>query len=215
MTHEPFEPVAPEPYGDATEPFYAADPEPGPARPMRTAPAASRVLGVALGLAVLVGASGVAFAAGRASAPAAADIGSRAGVVNPGGTGVAPNAGGPRAGGGLPGASGGLPGGGDDNGGGNDDGRRAFGGPGGFTLAGTVASVTAGALTVTLPGGQSVTVSLDASTTYHQQAAASSSDVAPGDSVRVQLAGGFRQGRGGTAGGPVTLGTAGDITIVP
>jgi hypothetical protein len=60
----------------------------------------------------------------------------------------------------------------------------------------------------------SVTVGLDGSTTYHQQAPASSSDVTVGDKVQVQLTGdGVRAGQ--DAGGNPELGIAGDVTIVP
>jgi hypothetical protein len=82
--------------------------------------------------------------------------------------------------------------------------------------------------------GATITVGLDSSTTYHQQASGSSSDVQSGKTVIVQVTGGFRPGadgnpgagnggtgNGGTGngapgnGGPITLGTAGDVTVVP
>jgi hypothetical protein len=79
-------------------------------------------------------------------------------------------------------------------------------------------------MTIKLPSGQTVTIGLNGSTTYHSQTAATASDVTSGSSVIVQL-----QGRGGAAGGQprassapapssapaVGLGTAGSVTVVP
>jgi hypothetical protein len=61
-----------------------------------------------------------------------------------------------------------------------------------------------------LDRGLAVTAGLNGSTTYHQQAPATASDVTAGDKVRVS--GGFRPGR--VTDGSIDLGTAGDITIV-
>ena len=75
-------------------------------------------------------------------------------------------------------------------------------------------------MTVKLTSGDTVTVKLDASTTYHQSTAATSSDVATGDTVAVRVnGGGFRgNGNGPTLGGPnasagtTSRGTGGDLT---
>lgn len=64
-----------------------------------------------------------------------------------------------------------------------------------------------------------MTVGLDGSTTYHQQADAAASDVTAGATVQLQMTGGFRPGQNGNGNGnsgtPTTLGTAGSVTIVP
>ena len=79
-------------------------------------------------------------------------------------------------------------------------------------------SVSPDSVTIRTADGTTVTVGLDSSTTYHSAAAATASDVTAGATVKLQVTGGFRPGGdgGGTgANGAVTLGTAGDITIVP
>jgi hypothetical protein len=109
---------------------------------------------------------------------------------------------------------GGLPGGGYFQGGyfpgGNDGGgfRGVFGG-GGASIQGTVESISGDTLTLKLASGQTIQVSLSGSTTYHSQAAASSSDVKTGATVRVQIQ--LDRGQGGVATSP----SAADVTIVP
>jgi hypothetical protein len=168
----------------------------------------SRLLNVALGAALVVGVAGVAFAAGRVTAPQAT-----------GGTVVSidgrlPD--GAMPGGGdlpeivMPG-NGELPGGGVR---GNGNGGRGFVGfAAGPTIEGAVESVTEDSITVKLEGGQTITVGLDEDTTYHQQADAEASDVAAGKSVIVRL-GGFQPGQGGGS-GPAMMGSASDVTVVP
>ena len=240
MTIPPIDPVTPGPglSTSLTEPvptfqtaFAPVEPEPGP--PAGPRPAASpgsarrgssgssRILNIALGAAVLVAVAGVSFAVGRGTAPASGTAGSGTAIV-PGQGGVFVPGG---NGGNLPGASfdlngnggNGLPGAGGQGGIRGD--RGGFGG--GLTITGTVDTVSADSITITLESGQTVTVGLDGSTTYHQQADAAASDVTAGTTVQLQLAGGFRPGQNGNGNGnrntgPSTpLGTAGSVTIVP
>lgn len=232
MTTPPFDPVgpAPEPSDDRTEPVpslqpadrpvfqpAAAEPAPGPApvpaEPVRRGSSgSSRVINLALGLAVVVAAAGIAFAAGRATAPATS---ASTAFVRGNGSGSGPNASFDVNGNGFPSASGGpdrLPG----NGAGGRGGLGGLGG--GLVIEGTVDSVAADSVTIKTAEGTTITVGLDSSTTYHSATEAAASDVTAGASVKLQIAGGFP--RGGNGGGTgtsdaVTLGTAGDITIVP
>jgi hypothetical protein len=129
---------------------------------------------------------------------------------------------------GMPGGDNGqgMPGG--DNGmgfPGNNSGNRAFPGggfrgglgsaSGGPQIEGTVESVTADSVTIKTAGGMTVTVGLDSTTTYHQQAPATAADVKAGASVQLQLSGGFRPGAVADGSGTVSLGTASDVTVVP
>ena len=228
MTTPPFDPTTPEPgpAGSPTQPyptFSPAAPEPdlvpvsvapvspapvSPTPVRRSSAGSSRVLNLALGLAVLVAVGGVAFAVGRASAPATAGT---ATIVGQNGTGVPGN--------GLPGGSfdpNGVPGGERPGG---FTGRGGFGGlGGGLVIEGTVDSIAADSVTIRTADGTTVTVGLDGSTTYHSAAPATASDVTAGATVKLQVTGGLRPGGNGNGngnGGAVTLGTAGDITIVP
>lgn len=95
---------------------------------------------------------------------------------------------------------------------------RGFGhgGPGGFGglgVSGTVTAVDEDSITIRTDAGLAVTLGLDGGTTYHLQAPAAASDVTAGDKVQVQLGDGVRPGR--DADGNLSLGTAGDVTIVP
>jgi hypothetical protein len=83
------------------------------------------------------------------------------------------------------------------------------------TVSGTVESVTADSMTVRLADGQTVTISLGSSTTYHGQTAATSSDVTTGSTVVVQTTGGSTSGASASA-SPSTGSsgrTATDVTI--
>ncbi len=103
----------------------------------------------------------------------------------------------------------------------------AFGGFGGsVTITGTVDAVSAQSITLKTPSGQSITLGLDAATTYHQLAGATASDVSAGETVEVQMSGGFRPGQAGQPGQPdqsgppdtsgtSALGTASSVTVVP
>lgn len=184
---QPFVPVAPEPAAmpdPTTEPVV-----PGKVTTGTNRPRGSMWVNVALGLALAVAVGGVGFAAGRMTAPA-----STAGT-------------GPFGAGQLPGG-GNFPGGGYFRGGNGDGaGRGTFGG-GGASITGTVESISGDALTLKLASGQTITVSLSGTTTYHSEAAASSSDVKTGGTVmiRVELNGGE---------GSATSPSASDVTIVP
>ena len=235
MTTPPSDPVTPEPglSRSLTEPvptfqpgFAPVEPEappaapdlaPSPAGTKRGSSGSSRILNIALGAAVLVAVAGVSFAVGRGTAPASDTAGNgrvfvpgQGGVIVPGGNG-----------GNLPDASfdpngnGGFPGGGQGRGANGDRGFGGFGG--GLTITGTVDAISADSVTLKLESGQTITVGLDASTTYHQQADAAASDATAGTTVQLQMAGGFRPGQNGNgnSGNAPTLGTAGSVTIVP
>ena len=211
MTHPQFDSMA-------TEPFQPAPPEPGPVppapvsvQPVRAGGAGgSRVLNLALGAALLVGAVGISFAAGRVTAPSAATTGAPGGGSQPGGFGGNGGFGNGGFGNGFPGGNGYFPGGfpGDDDGG-FRGGLRGVNG--GLTIQGTVTAVSGSSVTVKLASGATVTIGLDSNTAYHQQASATAADVQAGKSVILRLANGFRPD-GGTSG---TVGTASDVTVVP
>jgi hypothetical protein len=178
------------------------------------------LVNVLLGFALVVAVGGVAFAAGRATAPTSTGTG-RFGA-NGGNGGF--------AGGFGPNASG-AP-------------NRVFGGGaagGAIAIQGKVTAVAADSITIQLPSGQSVTIPTSDQTTYHSQTSATASDVTSGADVIVQLSGGGRftggngngngnggngngngQGNGGN-GGPAAsgaptgrgLGSASSVTIVP
>ena len=102
-------------------------------------------------------------------------------------------------------------------------------------------SITDDSVTIKTSTGNTVTIGLDSSTTYHQQADATASDVTAGKTVILQVgAGGFRPGANGNGNGnsgngngngggnaspgtgagngngnSLTLGTASDVTVVP
>ena len=92
------------------------------------------------------------------------------------------------------------------------------GGPGGFALDGglaidgTVTSVDADSITLTLASGEEMTFALDADTTYHEATDAAPADVAVGDDVSVKADGGgrFQSGNGGSTTPDLT---AGDVTV--
>jgi hypothetical protein len=182
----------------AVEPVAVA-PDPAPVyRRSRGA----RLLNVALAGAVALAIAGVAFAAGRLTAPTSVTAGNL-GTGGPGGFF--------RNGNGQGGQNG------------QSNGR---GGPfaGGLTIEGTVESVTASTLTLKTDSGQTIQIALDGSTTYHAQTDASASDVTAGGKVLVRL-----NLRGGDGGGPSASGegsgtngdgalsnpSASDVTVVP
>lgn len=209
-----FAPPAGAPASGAPPAFQPVTPEPvvpmGPHPVARRSSGSSRVLNVALAIAVLVATAGVAFAVGRTTAPASATTASR---FNGGVGAFGPNASF------APDGNDGFRG---DNGFAGRSGFGALGG--GLSVQGTVESVSADSITITTQSGQSITIGLDSSTTYHQQAAASASDVQTGKTVILNVTGGFRPGisgngnngnSGGTSNGGFSLGTASDVTIVP
>jgi hypothetical protein len=91
------------------------------------------------------------------------------------------------------------------------------GGPGGLALGGalavdgTVKSIDADSVTLTLEGGEEMTFTLDANTTYRAATDASAADVAVGDEVSVKVAGDGRLRLGSDGAAPDL--TAGDVTV--
>jgi hypothetical protein len=182
------------------------------APPARRRGGSGMLVNVLLGIALVVAVGGVAFAAGRVTAPA---------TVATGRGGLGGGAFGPTASGGPGGFGNGGFGGGGFGGGG-------FGG-GGASIQGTVTAISAGSITVQLAGGQTVTIPLDAQTTYHERTAATAAAVTSGSTVVVQLSGGRGangngngNGNGGQGGGPNAsgapgraLGPATTVTVVP
>lgn len=161
--------------------------------------ASSRLGTYLLGLAVLVAAAGVAFAAGRVTAPAAA---------------TGPNGNFPRGsfgagfGAGASFAPGGL-------GGGAVLGANG----GGVSLSGTVTAIDGSTLTLKLASGQTITIDLPSTTTYHTATTASNGAVTTGSSVVVEVTGFGGRGFGGTrasaapgASGAASI-TASDVTV--
>ncbi len=206
--------IPPPPPGQPMEPFRPVEPEPfnpggydAPVAPMgRSGGATSsgaRVMNIALAAAVLVAAIGVSFAVGRATTPVTTPAASAAPLGPGGGAGASfdPNGNG---------QAGGVPGGDDDD---DDNGGfgRGFGRGGGLSIAGTVTSVTATTVVITLAGGQTVTLPVDGNTTFHAQTSATRADVTAGKKVLVQITGGFGGDDNQNAAGP----TVGDITLVP
>lgn len=204
---EPFQAAPPEPGPNLAPEHVPAAPGPTPTEPVKTAPVrpgrgpsrAATWVNIALGVALVAAVGGVAFAAGRMTAPATA----AAGGLGRNGTGFRPGngefPGGYFQGGGGPGGQGGQGGRG-----------GLFGADGGLTIQGTVESSSADALTIKTADGQTIQVALNGTTTYHAQASASSTDVKTGGTVVVRVA--LRQSDGSaTTTGP----TASDVTIVP
>jgi hypothetical protein len=154
----------------------APAPAPTPSTPVASAPvptaaplasviakpksSSSRGTSLLLGLAAAIAIGGLAFAAGRLTAPAATATAARGTGQFPGnGTGQ------------LPGNGQGFPGRGD-----------AFGG---ITLKGTVEAITAESVTLKLASGTSITIPLDASTKYHTSTPSSADAVVVGSEVSV------------------------------
>ncbi len=148
----------------------------------------SRVLDIALALAAVLAIGGVAFAAGRITAPAGTGPAFARGLA-PGGTVVTPD--------GSFDPNGPKPGGLSLN--------------GGLAIDGTVTAVDADSITLKLADGQEMTFKTDAATTYHEAADASSSDVAVGDDVSVKVTGG-RVVSDGSSGETPEL-SARDVTV--
>ena len=185
---EPTPSVMPE---DAPRPL---SPEPTPPAPLARRSRGGRWLNVALIGAVALAIAGVAFAAGRLTAPASV----AAGRFPNGGQFF------------------------DGNGQGGQNGQNRQGGPGSFfsggpTIEGTVESVTATTLTLKTASGQTIQIALDGTTTYHAQTDASASDVTAGGKVlvRVNLRGGNGANGANGGGGGVTNPSASDVTVVP
>ena len=189
MTMDPQQPALPA-VPTSTAPAATVSPGHGPVPVVAVAPRARSggVLNLLLIGAAILAIGGVAFAIGRSTAPVSAFQG--VGAFPDGGTGVRPN------GSFAPGAGG--PGG-------------AFGLGGGLSVDGTVKSIDADSLTLTLANGDEVTFTLDGTTTYRLATDAAASDVAVGDQVSVKAAGGGRL-QAGAGGGAPDL-TASDVTV--
>jgi hypothetical protein len=135
---------------------------------------AGNLLNILVAVAALVAIGGIAFAAGRLTAPATTAAGTGAGN---GGRFLGPNASF------VPGTGG-----------------RGQGLGGGFaaganlSIRGTVTDVTSSSITLQLANGGTITLGVDGSTTYHEQESATASNVSSGQQVIVQLAG---RGAGG------------------
>ncbi|HEY2887118.1 MAG TPA: hypothetical protein VGJ17_00750 [Candidatus Limnocylindrales bacterium] len=189
---------------EPTESFQPVPPEPGPYEvPAQSVAAAPQPrarrgpaswINVLLGLAFAVAIGGVAFAAGRMTAPAAA-------AANGLGSGTG-NGGRVFGNGEFPGNFGGGNGG---NGGAGGIGR----GGGGASIQGTVTAISADSITIKTASGQDVTFSLTPTTTYHQQSTATAGDVKTGGNVLVRI--GFNPGTGETQTAPSVT----DVTVVP
>ena len=194
---EPFEPTT-------RQPVAMPEPVPVPAPVVKPVKRQGRSGSVLLAVAGLVAVAGIAFAAGRLTAPAAAA----------GSTGT--NGGGRF--GGFPGGSF-APGG--FRGGGTGAGNFA-GGLGGIQLRGQVTAMSATSITIKLENGTDVTVPLDSGTTYHQATAGSASNVIVGSTVTVQPgtanfqpgASPNPQASGAPGFGQVNFGPATDVTVV-
>jgi hypothetical protein len=196
----PVEPASPDTFESGTVPVAARLPI---TQARKAAGPSSRVVNLILGLAAIVAIGGLAFAAGRMTAP----------------TTAATNGNGPGNGrfgnGQFPGGENGVPG------GGNFTGGAGFLN-GSTVLQGTVVSSTSTSLTLELGAGTNgrtiqIEIPISSSTTVHSQAAATTGDIAAGQKVLVQL--GTAAARATQA--PVASGAprevqapASDITIV-
>lgn len=139
-------------------------------------PSTGRGTSLLLALAAAIAVGGIAFAAGRLTAPAAT---ATAGRTGPGQL--------PGGGQGFPGGGQGFPGGGQGFPGG-DGGFR------GINVSGEVTAISADSITLKLASGSTLTLPLDGDTAYHRATSASAGDVTVGSQVSVTP--------GGRAGNP-------------
>lgn len=169
-----------------TVPVPAAATQPvATSRPDARRSGSGRLVNLALGGAVVLAIAGIAFAAGRVTAPAPVTTG-----AFPGGNGQFP-----------------LPSGGAFRGG-NGGGLL---GASGATVEGTVESISATTLTLKTASGQTIQIALAAGTTYHAQTDATANDVTTGTKLLVRVGGVGGPTASGTAGGL----SASDVTVVP
>ena len=180
---------------DYRSPSYPSTPEgPSPAPVVAPKKKSGGVTNALLIGAAFVAIGGIAFAGGRATAPAAATTGFPGGFptgsFNPGA----------------------APGGG-----------ALGGGNAALTISGTVKSIDGTTMTITTANGTDTVVDTSSST-FHSQAAASASDVQTGSSVKVSVTGlgGFRPGGPAASGAPDPSAAAGstpikatDVTVTP
>lgn len=152
---------------------------------------------IAFVAAIVIAAAGLGFAGGRLTAPASTGRGGFAGGNFPGGSFT-------------PGGSG-------------TGNRGGFGGLGAASISidGQVTAVANGSITIQTANGQSVTLQVPSTVTYHAQASAAPSDVTVGASVQVSVnRGNFRPEASGQPGAPGQPGqgglnlTATDITVL-
>lgn len=184
MTLEPTPPAA-------ADPFVAPAPAPAPASvppPAASRRRSSRLIDIALIGAAVLAIGGVAFAAGRATAPPAA----AANALTPRGETFF------RAGGSFDPGSGQGP-------------RFGFGGGGGLSIDGTVTAIDADSITIKTADGQERTIELGATTAYHQATDATASDVAVGDDVSVKVTGAGQGAAPGASDAPRL--SASDVTL--
>lgn len=201
MTYDPAQTAHPESTGPTFQEPAVTPVAPVTAGPTKAVqpPAKSKGssawVNVVLAIAVAVAIGGVAFAIGRSTAPTTT---AAAGNGRPG---FGDGNGGFPTGSGAPGLGG------------------AFGGRnGGPTISGTVESIDGSNLTIKTDAGQTVQVTLDGSTTYSTNSAATQSDVTTGATVQVRVAfdgNGFGTGSGNGAAPSGSLGTANSVTVVP
>ena len=148
---------------------------------------------LALAVAAIIAVGGLAFAAGSLTASPVAASGRSFTGFNPGAA---------NAGNGT-GRAGGVAG-------------RGLLGAGGLAIQGTVASISADSLTLTLDNGQTVQFGLSGTTTYYRRTAASSTDVATGDKVLVQVTRGANASGASGGGASASAGSrpAQSVTLV-
>lgn len=186
----------------AMPPSPSPDPGPAPASPVVPAsrPRSRSALGTYLVAgALVVAVAGVAFAAGRLTTPTGTGRLGQFGTGGQLGTGGQFGAGGQGGAGGLAGLFG-----------------------GGLAVRGTVSGFDGRTLTLTLANGQTATISLSGSTTYHAATTASASAVTTGSTVVVEVQDfgrGSADGQGGgtpnPSGAPTSLQlSATDVTVV-
>jgi hypothetical protein len=151
--------------------------------------------------ALIVAAVGVGFAAGRVTAPATPNRTAFTGQFG-GGNG---QFGGPNASG--------SPGNGNGNGNRGFGGAFVGGGAANISIDGKVTAVSNGSITIQTANGQSVTLQVPSTATYHAQAPANASDVIVGSSVQVSVGrptGPEASGQPAPSGSPTTGGGNGN-----
>jgi hypothetical protein len=164
--------------------------------PYSSAPRRANSVTTLLLVSSMIALAGVAFATGRVTATGQSGTGQTTTSINgANGQNGVPNF--------APNASG-VP---NFNFGGRGEGPNGAGG----TVTGTVTSVTSTSITVTLANGQTETVALGLSTTYHTQAAGTSGDVTQGSTVTIRTTG--SGGDAAVASAGTTTRTATDVTV--
>ncbi|MEW6224818.1 MAG: hypothetical protein AB1627_09315 [Chloroflexota bacterium] len=174
---------------DYRSPVYPDSPEAPPPTPV-VAPRkkSGKATNLLLIGAAFVAVGGIAFAGGRATAPAAAATGFPGGPVGPTGS-FDPGT--------VPGGGGGF----------------GFGNAS-VAISGTVKSVDGTTMTITIADGTETVIDTSDST-FHAQSAATAADVTPGSTVSVSVSGlGFRPGTGGPDASGAPTGASGTATPI-